>query len=266
MLILAAVSRSRLAQLTRAGRHRFTFLPVDDWKGALNTILREPLEAAVVDPALEGEPTTKEIERFRVFFPSLPLVVYTHLTPAMASVLLRLGEAGIREVVIAQHDDHPARLGDLLVQAAAEGVSHRMISSISDLLSECPAQLKWAIETIIREPGKVQTVQDLAIRARMDRRTCLRWFARANLPTPSVVLTVLRVVYGHRLLQDPGYTVEDVARKLGYAQTRTFAQKVREVFGVTPKELRVLFDSAEVIEVVRKQFFAKRTAEMANAS
>jgi AraC-like DNA-binding protein len=262
VLILAAVSKSRLVQLTRAGRHRFTFFPVDDWKGALNTILREPLEAAVVDPALEGEPAAKEIERFRVFFPSLPLVVYTHLTPVMASVLLRLGEAGIREVVIAQHDDHPERLGDLLVKTVAEGVSHRLISSIGDLLSECPTQLRWAIETI----SKVQTVQDLAIRARMDRRTCLRWFARANLPTPSVVLTVLRVVYGHRLLQDPGYTVEDVARKLGYAQTRTFVQKVREVFGVTPKELRVLFDSAEAIEVVRKRFFTKPMAALANAS
>lgn len=266
MLILAAVSRSRLIQLRRAGGHRFTFIPVDDWTGAVNAILREPLEAAVVDPALEGAPSAKEIERFRVFFPSLPLIVYTQLTPVMAAVLLRLGEAGIREVVIAQHDDHPSRLGDLLVKAAADGVSHRLISSISDLLSECPVELRWAIETIIREPSRVQTVQDLAMRARMDRRTCVRWFARANLPTPSVVLTVLRVVYGHRLLQDPGYTVEDVARKLGYAQTRTFVQKAKEVFGVTPKELRVLFDSDEAIEMVRQRFFATRKAELAKVS
>ncbi|MFQ5704918.1 MAG: helix-turn-helix transcriptional regulator [Gemmatimonadales bacterium] len=219
-----------------------------------------------MDPALEGKPKAKEIERFRVFFPSLPLIVYTELTPDIPAVLLKLGQAGIRDVVVVEHDDHPERLGDLLVKAAAAGVAHRLISSIEDLLAKCPRELRWAIETIIREPAQVQTVQQLADRARMDRRTCLRWFARANLPTPGTVLTVLRVVYGHRLLQDPGYTVEDVAKKLGFSQVRTFVQHVRDVFGVTPKELRVLYSPEETIATVRERFFTRPAAQVADAS
>ena len=232
----------------------------------MDAILRRPLEMAVADPALSGEARAQEIERLRVLFPSLPLILYTRLSPAIAPVLLRLGHAGIRQVVIAQHDDHPGRLRDLLMGEAAHAVSHRLISSISDLLAECPGELRWAIETIIREPTAVQSVQELAQRARMDRRTCLRWFARAHLPPPRVMLMVLRTVYAHRLLQDPGYTIDDVAAKLGYGQTRTFQQNVKEVLGMTAGEIRVALSPDEALAIVRERYFANDSRAWADAS
>jgi hypothetical protein len=96
MLVLAAVPRSFAAQLQRAAGHRFRFLGAGTWSEAVQFILKEPLEMAVVDPGLEGVPRTQEIERIRVLFPSLPLVVYTNLTPGMVGVLLRLGRVGVR--------------------------------------------------------------------------------------------------------------------------------------------------------------------------
>lgn len=255
MQVLAAVHASLLGQLERAARHRFEFHAVGAWDEAVEAILRHPLEMAVVDPGLSGEARAQEIERIRVLFPSLPLILYTRLSPDLAAILLRLGQAGIRQVVVAQHDDHPDRLRELLTGETARVVSHRLIDSISDLLAECPGELRWAIETIIREPNAVQTVQELARRARMNRKTCLRWFARAQLPPPRVMLMVLRAVYAHRLLQDPGYTVEDVAARLGYAQTRTFAQNMKEVLGMTPGELRVSLSPEEALGIVRERYF-----------
>jgi AraC-like DNA-binding protein len=72
---------------------------------------------------------------------------------------------------------------------------------------------------------------------------------------------VFRVVYAHRLLQDPGYTVEDVAAKLGYSKARSFAAHAKEVFGMTPGELRVSLSPEEVIEFVRAQFFDREAVE-----
>lgn len=266
MLVLASVSDALLTRLENAARHRFRFLAARSWEEALDTILRQPVEMAVVDPVLSGEPRAQEIERIRVLFPSLPLILYTRLSPSIAPILLRLGQAGIRQIAIAHYDDHPARLSDLLVAETAQAVSNRLITAISDLLAGCPGELRWAIETIIREPTSVQSVQELAERARMDRRTCLRWFARAHLPPPSVILMVLRAVYAHRLLQDPGYTVEDVAAKLGYAQTRTFAQNVKEVLGMTPGELRVALSPEEALHLVRTRYFARAYEDLADAS
>lgn len=267
MLVLAAVSELLERRLNRAASHRFEFVAATRWDEAIENILSRPVEMAVVDPGLSGEPRTQEIERMRVLFPSLPLILYGELSPTIARILLRLGNAGIREAVIAGHDDHPDRLRDLLVAEATRAVSGELVSAILRSLEWCPGELRWAIETIIREPGAIQSVQDLADRARMDRRTCGRWFVRAGLPPPSVMLMVLRVLYAHRLLQDPGYTVEDVASKLGYAQTRTLAQNVKEVLGVTPGELRLVLTRDEAMSIVRERYLQKAEEQaLADAS
>lgn len=266
MLVLAAVPDQFARRLERAAGRRFTFHPARSWRDAIEAIRQEPLELAVVDPVLEGIPRAHEIERVRVLFPSLPLVLYTKLSPGMVQVLLQLGRVGIREVVVAGHDDHPDRLRELLVEEAAGSISRQLIGEMDDLLVECPGELRWAIETAIREPAELHTVADLAKRARMDRRTCARWFTKACLPPPSVMLMVFRVVYAHRLLQDPGYTVEDVATKLGYAKVRSFAQNVKEVFGMTPGELRVSLTPEDAVAIVRQRFFRREGPSLATAS
>ncbi len=129
-----------------------------------------------------------------------------------------------------------------------------------------PGELRWAVETILREPATTHTVKALAERAGMDRRTCLRWFAKANLPPPSTMLTALRVIYAHRLLQDPGYSVEDVAAKLGYAQTRSFTQNVKEVFGLTPSQVRVSLSPEEALEIVRDRYFSRKPLALVKVS
>src|SRR5438132_3415959 len=110
MLILAAVPDIQLLNLRRAAAARFTLARAGSWAEALSTIRTRPVELAVVDPLLSGEPRTREIERLRVLFPSLPLVLYTTLTPRTAGVLLTLGQRGIEHVIIARYDDHPLRL------------------------------------------------------------------------------------------------------------------------------------------------------------
>jgi AraC-like DNA-binding protein len=262
MLVLAAVPQTLNQRLGAAVSEPFKLVAVESWEDAVSTILREPVEIAVLDPALEGEPSTYEIERLRVLFPSLPAILYTKLSAGIAPTLLRLGHVGVRKIVVAWHDDHPRKFRDLLTAEAAQAVSQRLLGELADLLKACPRQLRWAIETMIQEPAEVLTVQALATRARMDRRTCLRWFARAQLPPPSTTLMVLRVVYAHRLLQDPGYTVEDVATKLGYQQTRSFAQSVKEVFGMTPGELRVSLSPDAALAMVRERYFRERLANV----
>jgi AraC-like DNA-binding protein len=266
VLVLAAVGESLEPRLRRAAGHKFRFVAACSWDDAVDTILSQPVEMAVVNPGLAGEPRTQEIERIRVLFPSLPLILYGELSPTIARILLKLGNVGIKEAVIAGYDDHPDRLGDLLVAEAARAVSGELVTAILKSLEWVPGELRWAIETIIREPGAVQSVQDLADRARMDRRTCGRWFLRAGLPPPSVMLMVLRVLYAHRLLQDPGYTVEDVASKLGYAQTRTLAQNVKEVFGLTPGELRITLSRDDAMSIVHERYLGRSDGELANVS
>src|SRR5881397_3504987 len=129
MLILAAVPDIQLLNLRRAAAARFTLARAGSWAEALSTIRTRPVELAVVDPLLSGEPRTREIERLRVLFPSLPLVLYTTLTPRTAGVLLTLGQRGIENVIIARYDDHPLRLREVLAEEEAHSASRLLRTS-----------------------------------------------------------------------------------------------------------------------------------------
>src|ERR1700758_2606796 len=127
MLVLAAIPAVQYHQLRRAAAGRFTLVPTQTWDGVLDTIRSRPVELAVVDPLLSGEARTQEIERLRVLFPSLPLILYTTLTPQTAGVLLALGQRGIEHVVFARYDDHPVRLRHVLTQEEARSTSQQLL-------------------------------------------------------------------------------------------------------------------------------------------
>jgi hypothetical protein len=52
-------------------------------------------------------------------------------------------------------------------------------------------------------------------------------------------MILTRLLYAHRLLLDPGHTVEDVAVKLGYGKVKTLQRHLRAVFGMSAGDLRV---------------------------
>lgn len=257
MLVLAAVSTVLQARLRRAAGPGFDLYTVDTWNEAIEAMLSSPVELAVLDPALERDPRSHEIERFRILFPSAPVILYTKLSETLAPLLLRLGHIGVDRLMLAWHDDHPDNVHHVLITESARAVSRQLFADVQDLFSRCPARVRWAIETVTREPAEIQTVNQLAHRIGIDRRTCLRWFSNAGLPSPRLVLTSIRVLYAHRLLQDPGYTIDNVARKLGYAQTRSLAQAVREVFDMPPGEMRVSLDADQAVGIVSEQLFGR---------
>jgi AraC-like DNA-binding protein len=266
MLVLAAVPDALYHKLRRAGEARFAFVHARGWEPTLQTIRSRPVELAVVDPQLAGEATGQEIERLRVLFPSLPLILYTTLTPRVASVLLTLGQQGIRHVVFARFDDHPGQLRDVLTHEEARAVSQQLLDHIADVLAPLPTELRWVLEAALRAPEEIQTVQQLAERARVDRRTCERWFTRVGLPSPRHFLSAARVLYAHRLLQDPGFTVEDVAERLGYSQVKTLQQHARTYLGLTAGEMRLSLTPPDALGRVLDRFDVAAGARAVAAS
>src|SRR6267154_796997 len=265
MLVLAAVSDLQYQRLRGAVAPRFMLARAPTWDVALETIRGRPVEIAVVDPALSGVPSRQEIERLHLLFPSLRLILYTSttpqsMTPQLAAVLLALGQCGIRQVVFRGIDDHPERLHELVSSEAMHAASHRLLDQLTAALAPLPPELRWVLEDAIRTPGAVQTIQQVAARARVDRGTCARWFARAGLPSPRDILAAARVLYAHRVLQDPGFTIEDVAKRLGYAQAKTLQQHARKYLGLTAGEmsLSLIADDEAGLRRVLERFLERQ--------
>src|SRR6266702_1257193 len=128
------------------------------------------------------------------------------------------------------------------------------ISRLRVLFTSLPSELRWALEEVLRSPAELQTVQQVAARARVDRRTFERWFLRLGLRSPRHFLAAARVLHAHRLLQDPGFTVDDVAQRLGYAQTKTLQLHARCYLGLTLGEMRDALDATEALKRVAHGF------------
>jgi transcriptional regulator GlxA family with amidase domain len=74
------------------------------------------------------------------------------------------------------------------------------------------------------------------------------------MPSPRHFLAAARVLYAHRLLQDPGFTVEDVAKRLGYSQVRTLQQHARLYLGLTAGEMRLSLTPDAALQLVARRF------------
>jgi AraC-like DNA-binding protein len=258
--ILAAVTEARLFRLCAVDPDRYEWLPARTWPDAVAVIRTRAVDLAVVDPLLGQAPRSVEIARLHQHFPSLPLVIYTALTPDTAGVLLELGRAGIRRVLFERFDDAPASIRRTLRAELDSSASQLLIQHLGQALPGLPEPVRHALEAALRSPADCLTVSALARRAHITRRTCERSFARAGLPSPKVVMLVARVLYAHRLLLDPGYTIEDVALKLGYATPKTLQANFREVFGLTAGDLRMSLSPEEALELVVRRYVTRERA------
>lgn len=264
MLVVTAVPDAQLFKLRAAASPVFTLEPVEDGPGMVEAIRLRPVELVVVDPKDGPGIGIREIERLRQMFPSLSLLIYTALTPETAELLLALGRVGIRRAIFSRFDDAPSSLRQALHSEAEHTVFRKVARSLADLLGALPDQLRIALESTLASPMEAPTVSLMAQRARLGRRTCERLFARSGLPSPRMVLIVARLLYAHRLLLDPGLTVEDVATKLGYSRARTMQAHLREVFGLTAGEMRLSLTPDDALHIVKARYFNEPLGQVAS--
>ena len=245
-LLLAAVPAERLFRLRTLDPDRFGWESVATWPEAVDAIRGKPVDMAVVDPLLGGcGPNSHGIERLRQFFPSLPLLVYTELAPSTASVLLELGRAGIRRVIVHRFEDAPSSLRLALLAELEHSASQQVIQALTDILRELPSELRQALEAMLHAPGDGPSVTALADRAQLTRRTCERLFTKVGLPSPRVVMVLTRLLYAHRLLTRSRLYCRGRGAQARVQQGEDAADASAGVFGLTAGELRVsLFHEA----------------------
>jgi AraC-like DNA-binding protein len=254
-LLLAAVPTDRLLRLRALDPDRYQWVSGSGWPEAVDSIRAKPVEMAVVDPLLGGPARAHGIERIRLLFPSLPLLIYTELAPATAAVLLQLGRAGIRRVVFHRFEDAPGSLRTALQAELEQSASQQVMLALASVLQDLPKEILQSLEIMLHARDEAPTVTALADGAQLTRRTCERWFMKMGLPSPRMVMVLTRLLYAHRLLLDPGYTVEDVALKLGYSKTKTLQMHLREVFGLTAGEIRISLSTEEALMMVANRYF-----------
>lgn len=241
---------SLLAHLRFAVGRDHTLIPVGSWDELCDVVRRRAVDAAVVDPRVDGTLRPVELQRVMTRYPTLPIVVYTTLAPDTIRATVELAKRGLQHVVLRGFDDEPRRFRDLLERQPAYAMSEAVLARLATPLSELPAPLARAIVRLFESPTSFGEVEDLAAAAGMTRRHVSRWLERVGLASPRTLVIAARMARAYHYMRDPGHLLEDVARKMGYGSQRLFIRQARELLGLTPTEIREQLDGEELVEML----------------
>ena len=238
MEVLARLSPSFLSHLRIVAGREYTLTAVDDWESLAAAVRSHPTDVVVVDPRDAGGMRVEELGSLLGRYPSLPVVVYTMLSPEAMRASVELAKYGVQHVVLRGYDDEPRRFRTLLERLPAYALSEQVLTGLAARLDGAPPSLLRAVERLFRSPHAFHDVQDLAVAAGMTRRSLDRWLDRTGVAPAKMLVIGARLLRAYHYMRDPGYLLEDVAAKLGYPTPRLFARQMRLATGLMPSAVR----------------------------
>jgi AraC-like DNA-binding protein len=238
-------------------------ITVDRWDELETEVRRKPVELLVADPRAEGTVRLEELGNIIRAFPSLPVVIYTILSPETLGATVELAKLGVRHVVLRNFDDEPRRFRDLLERQPSYAMSDAVLASLARPLGTVPAELARAVERLFQAPQQFKDVNDLAKAAGMNRRALDRWLERAGIASARMLVLGARLLRAYFYMQDPGRSLDEVIERLGYGSSRLFARQVRAATGLTPTVLRHSILPDEFVALLTARL--ARRGEQANA-
>jgi AraC-like DNA-binding protein len=210
-------------------------------------IKKRPLRAVILDPGLEGLSESDFVVRLFTKYPSLPVIAYVTLDPASFTAVARLSRFGLEHVVLHRQDDSPDRFKAMLESATADPLVHRVMESLRPHLEELPLALAIALRDLFEDPHRFLTAQDVNFGTGYSTLQMYQSFSAAELASPKTFVVAARTLRAFSYLRDRGYSVMDVAEKLGYRQPRILAEHSQKVFGLTLAKARRRMTSEQAV-------------------
>jgi len=219
---------------------------VEGWDELEFLVRRSSVDVAVVDPSADGLVRVSEIRSLVEHYPTLPMVLYTSLSPQTLKALVELAKHGAQQVVLHRFDDAPAKFLSVLERQPGSTLSSLILEQLSEPIAALPSALARAVERMFKRPGQFFGVPDLASAAQMPRRTVYRYFEAVGLASPRLVVTGARMLRAYSYMREPGHSLLDVATKLGYTQQQLRRSMV-ELVGQTPVRVRAVVDAEQFV-------------------
>jgi AraC-like DNA-binding protein len=234
---------------------------VTAWGDLHNAIQQRIVDVVVADPLAAGMLEVDTLIQVRRDYPSLPMVVYTTVSPAAMIAVAKLGRWGVEHVVLSRFDDERGRFLGLIESIPAHVLAERMLRELGSSLSLLPVVVVRAIDQLFHAPGRFRSVQDLGAASGMSLRTLYRNLEPAGLHSARALVVSARLLRAYGYLQDPGRSIKDVASKTGYHSPWQLSQQMRELTGKTTERVRREVDSETMVVLLAAQIRRRRKHE-----
>lgn len=229
-------------QLVAHVRHVFLneadFFVAGSWEDLDAIIRREPVAVLILDPSADGVVNIDAVAGILNTFPSLPIVGYVMLNPTSFVAIAQLSRRGLTHVVLHKFGDSRERLQQTIARVRTHPPSKRLLNILGPALKRVPLNLSRSIAEMFDKPHRYSSVLDIALAAQLPPVSVYRYLESVKLTSPKKLLIAAKMGRGLTYLRDPGYSVAEVATKLGYRHPRVFTAHALEVFEQTPSRIR----------------------------
>ena len=215
-----------------------SLLTAHSWQELTSLIKADRVGIVIVDPGSDGTMNIHAVSNLLRTFPSVGIVAYVSLDPSNFRAIIELVRKGLETIVLQSIDDSAQRFLGALHHATSTPPSMRALRVIRPKLRNLPARLSGVIEDLFRASESYSTANDLAARAEISVARLYRAIHNARLAPPKKLIIGAKILQAASDLLDPGRSMADVARALGYSQPRILGHQLFEVFGDKPSRLR----------------------------
>ena len=238
MTVVAFLPERLLAHVRHVFIKEQDFVIAKSWDEVDVLVREKPVTALILDPAADGVMNVEAVMRLLKNYPSLPVVAYAVLSPASFGAMLQLTRAGLQNVVLQRYEDSPQRFRETVERARGNPLKRKMLEALQPQLSLLPRKLVSTVDEMFEWPHRYASAQDVALRAEMSSVRVYRNFSVAGLGSPKRMLRAAKLLKAVGYLQDRGYSVRDISKKVGYRNARIFAEHTLDVFELTPSRVR----------------------------
>ena len=238
MTVVAFLPERLLAHVRHVFIKEQDFVIAKSWDEVDALVREKPVTALILDPAADGVMNVEAVMSLLKNYPSLPVVAYAVLSPGSFGAMLQLTRAGLQNVVLQRYEDSPQRFRETVERARGNPLKRKMLDALHPHLTRLPRKLVSTVDEMFEWPHRYASAQDVALKAEMSSVRVYRNFSIAGLGSPKRMLRAAKLLKAVGYLQDRGYSVRDVAKKVGYRNARIFAEHTLDVFELTPSRVR----------------------------
>lgn len=117
-------------------------------------------------------------------------------------------------------------------------IASSILSAIDDAVPELPAETRRFLEVLVRRAPTIATARRFASMFGLHSGSLQSRFARAGLPSLKDYLSMVRLLYAVRYLEDDKATCGLVAYRLDYSSPQSFNRHVKARLGILASEVR----------------------------
>lgn len=257
----AKAGTSVVTLITPAERQRVDALT----SGACLTVHRENLDdvlrhlrtnhvsAVIVSVSCYQQQYAPSVARMVREFPRVPAVALLTSTESRASAaLLSLGEQGVRTLVDARDPNGWRQLRSLVTSEHPGDIDAKAISTIREDLDDASPSTRRFFDTLFTVPRTLTTVRQFARHLAVVPTTFISRFVRQGVPTPKRYLATARLVRAAHLLENPGFSITQVAFLMEYSSPQSFSRHVTGVLQLGAAEFRRTYTGESMLQHMRE--------------